>query len=80
MLEILLYFLLQNSGQPLQGTVFVAAGPVLVELAIDVPLVLVAPPINVSSCEVLVRLDCESVAEAVSVPFVVVDSTVLCPV
>lgn len=53
-MEMLEYLRVQNSGQPLQGTVFVGRAAELVELAVlfEVPFVGDAlPPICVSSIE-----------------------------
>lgn len=61
---MLLYFLLQNSGNPLQGRVFVGAAELLVELA--VPLRVdeavafdVMPPISVSDTDLVEAVICE---------------------
>jgi hypothetical protein len=64
----------------LHGTVFVGPAPVLVELAVCVPFVRVAPPIKVNDFEVSLRVICESVDDAVSVPVSVAVFTVLCRV
>lgn len=61
---MLLYDLLQNSGKPLHGTVFVAVA----ELVVEVPVPFcVDPPISVNDAEVPVRVDCELEAIETSV-------------
>ena len=72
---MLLYFRVQNSGQPLQGTVFVGAAEELVELAVPLVAVDVAfeamPPICVRLTERVETVICE---------FVELDELLLVPV
>ena len=53
---MLLYDLVQNSGNPLQGTVFVAVAELVVVVAVP----LLEPPIWVNEADVDVLVDCES--------------------
>ena len=80
---MLLYFRLQNSGQPLHGTVLLAAGALLVELAVRLVPFAVDAPRTVSECDFADLVICESEAEAdwllELLPVKTVRSTVLWP-
>lgn len=61
---MLLYFLLQNSGNPLQGRVFVGRAELLVELAVSLRVLEAVafdemPPISVSETDLVVAVICE---------------------
>ena len=88
---ILLYFRVQNSGYPLQGTVFVGAAAVDVELAVLFEVLFCVAPTNcVKDTDLLETVTCEFeeaddvVVSVVSEPLIDVVSvkvcTVLCPV
>lgn len=93
-LVILLYFLLQNSGNPLQGTVFVGRAELLVALAVPLRVVVAfdeMPPISVSDTDLELTVICEfcelvdvlvavSTVPLAAVKVVVMVCTVLCPV
>lgn len=63
-LVMLLYFLLQNSGNPLQGRVFVGRAELLVELAVPFRVLEAVafddmPPISVSDTDLVEAVICE---------------------
>ena len=60
MFVMLLYFLLQNSGKPLQGIVFVAAAELVVDVAVwFVVEFIVLPPMTVTDADVVATVICE---------------------